>query len=359
MTNVSYPARDQAIGGLLVLAEQDLTGEVISRIHDVIGEAGAGLALLSRSATGDWHRSSDDPAPAVFLTDPLHHVTNLTQAFRTAFDHIEPGGFLICRLETTEQRKQRLISGLPAGLTSLRYMGDFLLHRVAPRLPVSRSVYHAFFPTVRTVSKAEALGRLYHAGYSVSHTVEADGRLTIIARRPERAYVERPASSEGILLRMWRVGQGERPFCVFKFRTMHPYSEYLQEYLMQTDGLEAGGKFRNDFRVTTLGRWMRKCWIDELPMLINVLRGEMKWVGVRPLSGQYFSLYPEDIQRERCRHKPGLLPPYYADMPKTFTEIVDSERRYLRAYEQAPIRTDWSYLFKIGYNIIWKRVSSK
>lgn len=128
---------------------------------------------------------------------------------------------------------------------------------------------------------------------------------------------------------------------------------------METSGLESSGKFKNDFRITTPGKWMRKYWIDELPMLINVLKGDMKLVGVRPLSAQYFNLYPEDVQRERCRYKPGLLPPFYADIPNTFPEIVESERRYLQAYSRSPLKTDLSYVLKIGYNIFWKRVSSK
>jgi hypothetical protein len=45
---------------------------------------------------------------------------------------------------------------------------------------------------------------------------------------------------------------------------MHPYSEYLQEYIYENNKLQQGGKFNNDFCVTTLGRIMRKTWIDEL-----------------------------------------------------------------------------------------------
>ena len=55
----------------------------------------------------------------------------------------------------------------------------------------------------------------------------------------------------------------------------------------------------------------------------------MKLVGVRPLSQHYFSLYTKELQDKRILCKPGLVPPYYADMPKNLDEIIASEMRYL------------------------------
>jgi lipopolysaccharide/colanic/teichoic acid biosynthesis glycosyltransferase len=139
---------------------------------------------------------------------------------------------------------------------------------------------------------------------------------------------------------------------------MHAYSEYLQAYVFQLNNLQEGGKFSNDFRVTTLGRIFRKLWIDELPMLINLLRGDLKVVGVRPLSQHYFNLYSRELQEKRIKYKPGLVPPFYADLPKTLQEIMDSEMKYLEQYEQHPIITDIKYFFKAFYNIIFKRARS-
>ena len=59
---------------------------------------------------------------------------------------------------------------------------------------------------------------------------------------------------------------------VYKSRTMHPYAEFLQEYVYNTQGLQEGGKFKSDFRVTTIGKIFRAFWIDELPMIINLLK---------------------------------------------------------------------------------------
>ena len=149
-----------------------------------------------------------------------------------------------------------------------------------------------------------------------------------------------------------------QPITVYKFRTMHPYSEFLQKYIYEKNSLQVGGKLNNDFRVTGWGKIMRKYWLDELPMLYNWIRGELKIVGVRPLSHQYLSLYSEDLKQKRRLVKPGLIPPFFVDMPKTFEEICDSEERYINAYENNPIKTQWTYFWKALSNIVFKGARS-
>jgi len=92
--------------------------------------------------------------------------------------------------------------------------------------------------------------------------------------------------------------------------------------------------------------------------LINLLKGDIKPVGVRPLSQTFFETYPEDLQEERIKSKPGLIPPYYADMPRNMDEVYDSEKRYLEKYQKAPLRTDIAYFFKAFKNIIFKGAKS-
>ena len=154
-------------------------------------------------------------------------------------------------------------------------------------------------------------------------------------------------------------GKNKNPFYVYKFRTMHPYAEFLQEYVFEHYSLQSGGKFNRDIRVATLGKVMRKYWLDELPMIINLLKGEMKLIGVRPLSNQYFNLYSAQLQEKRVRFKPGLLPPFYADLPKTLEEIQASEMKYLNQCEEKGVFiTDTKYFFLILKNIFIKKVRS-
>ena len=146
---------------------------------------------------------------------------------------------------------------------------------------------------------------------------------------------------------------------VYKLRTMHPYAEYLQSYIFEKNNLDKGGKYRNDFRVTTIGKIMRALWIDELPMFFNLFKGEVKLVGVRPLSRQYLSLYEKELQERRVRYKPGLVPPFYCDLPQTLREIQDSEIKYLDEYDKSPFITDFRYLCRAAVNIVFKRARSK
>ena len=104
---------------------------------------------------------------------------------------------------------------------------------------------------------------------------------------------------------------------------------------------------------------MRKVWIDELPMILNILKREMKLVGIRPISEHYLSLYSKEHQELRKGVRPGLLPPYYADLPKTLAEIERSEALYIRKYKEHPIITDTQYFFRILNNILFKRARSK
>ena len=160
------------------------------------------------------------------------------------------------------------------------------------------------------------------------------------------------------MIHLLRIGRGGRLVKIYKLRTMHPYSEYIQEYVYTQNHLASGGKIRDDFRVTTLGRFLRRYWLDELPSLWNWLRGDVKIVGVRPLSRHYFSLYSPELQQRRIGFKPGLIPPFYADLPESLEEIQASEMRYLDAYEKAPLRTDWRYFRKAVYNIVVRGAKS-
>ncbi|MCH7525100.1 MAG: sugar transferase, partial [Bacteroidetes bacterium] len=238
------------------------------------------------------------------------------------------------------------------------YTADVVFMRIFPKLPITKQFY--FFITKgrnRVLTRAETFGRLYSCGFEIIDEETIDNKLYFVAKKiKEPAFDNDP--SYGLLVRLKRIGKGGTIFNVYKLRTMHAYAEYLQEYVHKHNNLKEGGKFKNDFRITTEGKFFRKFWLDELPMLINLLKGNMKLVGVRPLSTHYFSLYTKELQEKRILHKPGLVPPYYADMPKNLDEIIASEMRYLKACEKHPFRTDVKYFFKAFYNIFFKGARS-
>ena len=89
-----------------------------------------------------------------------------------------------------------------------------------------------------------------------------------------------PTGSPVIHLR--RIGKDGKEIVVHKFRTMYTYSEYVQSYIYHYQSLERGGKFKGDYRVNFWGRFLRRIWLDELPMIWNLLRGDIKLLYISP-----------------------------------------------------------------------------
>jgi lipopolysaccharide/colanic/teichoic acid biosynthesis glycosyltransferase len=103
-----------------------------------------------------------------------------------------------------------------------------------------------------------------------------------------------------------RVGLGERTFHLFKFRTMYAdAADRRAELLTQNEAEGALFKIRDDPRVTKVGAVLRRLSVDELPNMLNVLRGEMSLVGPRPLPAADYALL-EDWHRKRSFVLPGM-----------------------------------------------------
>ncbi len=302
-----------------------------------------------------------DPQSQYFFCN-LHKVNDyrrINQYFIQINRNLTEGGYFVGCGETNAERYSHYFSTYPKPLALLFYSIDSFFRRVIPKLQGCKQVY--FYLTKgrnRALSKAEILGRLFYCGFNILAITEIENRLYYIAQKVAKPK-EDLNPSYGPFIKMKRVGKDKKTLNIYKFRTMHPYSEYLQAYLHKENDLQPGGKLYNDFRITGWGRVFRKLWIDELPQLINFLRGDVSLVGVRALSEHYFSLYPRDLQDLRTQFKPGLVPPFYADMPVEFEEILESERRYLESRSRQPVRTQIRYFFKAWWNIIVRRARSK
>lgn len=107
-----------------------------------------------------------------------------------------------------------------------------------------------------------------------------------------------------------RIGMKGRSFACFKFRTMRPDADIVLDKLLETDTAareewNASFKLRDDPRITKFGRLLRQTSLDELPQLINVIKGEMSLVGPRPIVGEELSRYGEDASYY-LRVRPGI-----------------------------------------------------
>lgn len=110
-----------------------------------------------------------------------------------------------------------------------------------------------------------------------------------------------------IIFRQTRAGRHGKPFTMLKFRTMNTNAEMRRAELEAFNEMSGPVfKVENDPRVTKFGRWLRKTSVDELPQLINVLRGQMSLVGPRPLPVYEVEKFANTAQRRRLSVKPGL-----------------------------------------------------
>jgi lipopolysaccharide/colanic/teichoic acid biosynthesis glycosyltransferase len=143
-----------------------------------------------------------------------------------------------------------------------------------------------------------------------------------------------------VLFRQRRVGRDRREFTTFKFRTMchdadaSRHRKYVQTLIGGNSQAERGRlyKLSVDDRVTRVGRILRSWSLDELPQLINVLRGEMALVGPRPVIPYEVEMYPEDYLR-RFAVKPGLTGLWQVSgrNERTYDEMVSFDIEYAEA----------------------------
>lgn len=136
------------------------------------------------------------------------------------------------------------------------------------------------------------------------------------------------------LFRHERIGRNGEPFAVMKFRTMAASS----------DGPEITSA--DDTRITRLGAVLRKYKLDELPQLINVLRGEMSLVGPRPEVRRYVEAFPAEYKKI-LRVRPGITDPAslrYHNEQEILAGIADPETYYLEELLPAKLRLSADYV---------------
>ena len=289
----------------------------------------------------------------------VNDIRYVNKFFETVNTILPNSGLYLGKVVTYPNRRSAILKKYPPILNKIIYFFDYIISRVLPKLPILKNLYfHLTKGKGRVISRAEVYGRLYSCGFEIIDEKTINHYLFFVAKKvKDPCYDQNPTYAP--LISLNRIGKNGKIIKVHKIRTMHPYSEYLQEYVYNRNELQEGGKIKNDFRISPEGRIFRKFWIDEIPMLINIFKGEMKLVGVRPLSKHFYSLYDEDLQQKRIKNKPGFIPPFYADLPKTMSEIMESERKYLELYDQSPFLTDVKYFFAAFKNVLFKGVRSK
>ena len=317
------------------------------------------ITILNTSSTINVNLLPTLSKDLIINTHPLNDFRRINEYLLSSYSKIRPGSFLIGSFIPLENMNKNLRAKMPHFLYSIILPFYFIYHRVFPKLAITKQIY--FILTngkSRVLSKSEILGRLSFCGYELIDDSNYDDRIYFVCRKKKTISDER-FPSYGPIVKLKRVGYLGNLIYIYKLRTMYPYSEFIQGDIYEKNHLDLSGKMKNDYRITSWGKIFRKYFIDEIPQIFNWIRGDLNLIGVRALSEHYFSLYPKTLQQKRINFKPGLIPPYYADLPKTFDEIIESEIEYLGKKEKKPFITDLRYFLKSIFNIIFIGARSK
>ena len=315
--------------------------------------------FLSTTTPSNFHFIGDESRCIIINLAYVNDLISINDMLLTMRSKILPGGILVGSFSPMEENYYRLRDEMPKFLFTLMYPIHFIIYRFFPKIPVFRTLYEFFTQgRGRVLSKAEVYGRLSYCGFKVIDTLTINHIQYFVAQLTKTKSKEKYPSL-GPIVRLKRIGLHNEIISIYKFRTMHPYSEFIQEEVYKKNSLDESGKLKDDFRKTNWGKVLRKLWLDELPQIINWIQGDVTLVGVRALSEHYFSLYPKDLQELRVKFKPGIIPPYYADMPNNFEEILESERIYLLKKKEKPFSTDFKYFWKAFNNIVFHGARSQ
>jgi lipopolysaccharide/colanic/teichoic acid biosynthesis glycosyltransferase len=210
------------------------------------------------------------------------------------------------------------------------------------KIQLDKSIYYGYF--------------VYH-GFKIKKYIELGKKIivNIIKSKNISSIIDKKYS---MFIKLPRTGKDGKRIFVYKLRTMQPYSEYIQDFVIEKNGFNGNGTIKNDFRITKTGKFLRKYWLDELPMLMNLFNGNLKIIGFRPLSDTMLNAYPKDFVQERNQYKPGLIPPYYIDRPDGFEELIESEKRYIQKYKERKFLTDVIYFYKFLNAVFLRGVRS-
>lgn len=157
-----------------------------------------------------------------------------------------------------------------------------------------------------------------------------------------------------VIYKSKRIGKNQKPFYMYKFRTMIPNAEQLRDTLCKQENLNAQlFKIKEDYRVTPIGRFLRKYSLDEFPQLLNVIRGEMSLVGPRPYIPQESVLFKTPYTA-RFSVMPGITGPWQVGgrSDLSFQQLCELELSYVQSWN---LWTDALLLFKTVPSVLLKK----
>jgi len=332
--------------------------EVLEYISEHVNIDSAKIALTSTTTPFNIENLNGYNLPAIINLKKVNDLRSINKFFIAVNHKLCNSGIYIGCFETNKQRSNRIARKFPKFIRRFVIMADYLACGISPKFLGIKNIYLNLSSGIKNMtSKAEVLGRLVCCGFEIIEYKEINNLTYFVVTKAKKPGFNHN-QSYGSLFKMARIGMGGEMIHVYKFRTMYPYSEYLQDYVLNLNGYSMVGKPADDFRLTKWGKFLRKYWLDELPQLVNVLRGEMNLVGIRPLSRRAFEDYPDDVKEMRIKYKPGCIPPYISLLKQGMEQSIEAERTYLLEKEKNPFATDFKYFKMAVFNIITNKIRS-
>ena len=315
----------------------------------IIGAGRAGLALAQIVAEQDPPPFTlvglidDDPAKKGTLIENFpvlgnhrdmrgiietHHITDIILAISNV---MSPGMF---QTILTSQEK-----GM--NLATMQDTYESLTNRVPISLLESDWIIRSFIDRKPTSGLYRISKRLMDLFFGLI------GLVAMAVLFPILALLIRLDSKGPIIFKQVRLGRGGVPYTILKFRTMKDNLDMEKEALVTST---------NDPRVTRVGRYMRKTHLDELPQIINVLRGEMSFVGPRSEREELVCIFQREVPFYRARMlvKPGITgwAQIHQDYAETVAETAIKLEYDLYYIENASILMDISIIMRTITNVL-------
>ncbi|MGZ2357117.1 sugar transferase [Streptomyces sp. 372A] len=258
-----------------------------------------GYRVVAALPVGAAALSCEVPVPGRLA--PVPEGDDASTVLGAAFAHEADLALVVPGPGLAEERLRRLTWGLHDGgleVSVLSHLSETAADRIRPSSAAGLTLLHIVPPLRRGLQPA-LKGAVDRAGAACGLVALAPLLLLI-------AVAVRFTSAGPVFHRQVRQGQHNRPFVMWKFRTMVLDAERHKAGLAEANEIEGPMfKMRRDPRVTRVGRLLRRSSLDELPQLINVLKGDMSLVGPRPPLPDEVSRYDERELR-RLAVKPGL-----------------------------------------------------
>ena len=303
------------------------------------------------------HEIKESDYSLLVITNKINDLSNINHSFVTCYNRLAVGGLIIVNYNSIPDSDFQLKQKYFKVLYPLIFPFNWLFYRVISKTRLKPIHDLMSGGKNKVISWVEVSGRLAYCGFDVEYEERFQNKQYVIARKSKTISVN-PNPSYYLLIKLNRVSLHGNIIKIKKVRSMYPYSEFLQKKIFEKNSMGNTGKVQDDPRITPQGKIFRKYWIDELPQILDWLRGEIKLVGIRAMSQHFFSLYSQEYKEKYLQVKPGIISPIFDEKTDSFKDIERIEYAYLSSYLENPTLTDWKY-FWLTFSGIFKGVRSK